>query len=1624
MDDAFHYLQERGLTGHHMTVRDPPTHLFSEAPEVQNFYVDQDQTKSDQQMPMPKVLMFSAHDEKGINRQAAEYASYFARLKIAPDQFRNYLDRLVYTLNNRRTSLTWKSYAVVQALEDLQKLDKIIAPAQRAFSKPALGFVFTGQGAQWAGMGRELIIFPAFDNSLENAEEHLNDIGCPWRLREEIFREDEHSSIDRTDFSQPLCTAIQIAIVDLLHELGVHPTVVIGHSSGEIAAAYSLGAISAKAALKIAYCRGVAAAGLVRSLARHGAMLSVGLSQIDVQPYIDDISVQFGIRDLTIACINSSKNITISGDKLQIESLKSLLDEKMIFARQLLVDVAYHSPHMQDIADEYRLAIQDIEKGSAHSISNAMISSVTGNRVEAAALQVPQYWVSNMVSPVEFSDAIDSLISQSSQEIQHKIDLSHKKKLKINMLVEIGPHSALQGPIRDMLTERRGVSKISYTSILTRKTSGLQTIAAAIGTIKSLGYPVDLRNLNYPKVEDHQMYMTLPTLPEYQFDHSKRYWYESRLSNRFRTGEQGKLDLLGKPVIDWNPLEAKWQNHLRVSEMPWLEDHIINGALVYPGAGMLVSAIEAANQMADQTQVILGFQLKDTQFLRSVNIPQDSLGLETQLSLHLSPETVRSVKDWSQFRLCVYEHDQWQECCRGFIRVEYGADLSEVDQGKEAMEELKKFRKIEAEMAKSCREPTNISALYRNLHKSGFELGPAYQRIQSGKSWKNQQFKGIIRIFEWPESQYPQSHVVHPASLDAIFQAAIAAYTEGGQKTVPTMVPGSLKHIWIKKGGLNYLQNSIAKICVWMTAQDNRGLEFDYSVLDQSESNVLAQVRGMRLTIIAETAIENSDISNQDRPNCYHVAYQPDPDISSVGREQAYCQDQSRVASICRYMNMLAHKRPGQRVLEVNAGSGETLQTLFSNQSDGGGQIEIRFSSYYCTDRSQSVVDSAQKQFVHYPLVTSARLNMEMDPIEQGFEAGVYDILVAHNPFHEYKHIDSILQRIHKLLKVGGKFILNGLIGLESSSKEVLDSSRHWQEIFVDNGFGASEWEIPGAMSESPQDLMVFSSTTAHEGLHTTSIKRVVLVTKAESALQVEISERLVVLLSSKGVTNTRIVDLGDASSMQDKDGVVFIILLEIDQPFIHLMSPETYSVLQQLLISAQDVLWVNSYGVSLLERPENHVINGLARVIRNEYEDHRFTTIAFEMQESMTEARLYRLLQILERNHFNPGSMQNEPEYAEMNGVMNVPRIVQNEGLSQTLQIRSMSQQSSMRTIQDAPPLSLTIGSPGLLDTLHFVEDESFSLSLGDGEVEVKTEAIGLNFKDCLIALGQISGSSFGFECAGVVTRVNQDNDLVPGDRVLMAAQGSFKTFARGPITATCKIPADMPFVDAAAIPAQFGTAWAVFRMAHIREYETVLIHAGAGGTGQALIQIAIFLGATVLATVGSLEKKQLLIREYGILEEHIFDSRNTSFAKGVQRVTKGRGVDVVVNSLVGEGMLASWECIAPYGRFVEIGKRDIMSNSDLPMRSFQKNAAFLGFDMSVFHQERMGEVKRDLKILVKLFADKTFHTPRPLHVYSISDIREVFQLLSNGKSSGKFVLEISPKAQVPVGRNHSIMG
>ncbi|KAL9036095.1 MAG: hypothetical protein Q9214_006290, partial [Letrouitia sp. 1 TL-2023] len=328
---------------------------------------------------------------------------------------------------------------------------------------------------------------------------------------------------------------------------------------------------------------------------------------------------------------------------------------------------------------------------------------------------------------------------------------------------------------------------------------------------------------------------------------------------------------------------------------------------------------------------------------------------------------------------------------------------------------------------------------------------------------------------------------------------------------------------------------------------------------------------------------------------------------------------------------------------------------------------------------------------------------------------------------------------------------------------------------------------------------------------------------------------------------------------------------------------------------------------------------------------------------------------------------------------------------------------------------LSLTIGSPGLLSSLHFQDDPAFDQPLADDEVEIKVRATGMNFKDIVIALGQLAGDALGYECAGTVTRTGRLADFQLGDRVLCCTTtGAYKTFARAHATSVAKIPERMTYFAAAALPLVFCTAhYSLFRIAHLHEGESVLIHSGAGGVGQAAITIAKQLKATIYTTVSSEEKKKFLVDQYQIPESHIFSSRTPLFAKSLSRMAQG--VDVVLNSLSGEMFRASWSCIAPFGRFIELGKSDINSRDSLPMSPFNRNATFASVDLGLVMDHKKEVMRSTLRAVMAQWEDTGGRMgASPLKVYRASELEKAFRMMQNGTNIGKIVIEMDEEAIV----------
>ena len=642
LDDAGHYLESRGMTGHHNTIMDhhfrhdsradmSNGHVVSNGngmPNGNSMTYGNNITNGDSisngngvspHVDLPRLFVWSSNEQSGLARSSKVMLEYLSGHKLKPGEEDTFLEQLAVTLGDKRSRLPWKTFAVASTVDELNSLlEKPINKPLRSSQAPALAFIFTGQGAQWHAMGLELLAYSTFQQSLNEAAVYFKGLGCTWDLITELSQGAKETRINEPSRSQPICTAIQIALVDLLLDFGVKPAAVIGHSSGEIAAAYAKGAITRADGWKVAYHRGRVSS----CVSSDGAMLAVGLGETAVQPYLDGLSDGL----VTVACINSPSSVTLSGDASGIDQVISILEADKVFARKLLVKNAYHSAHMKEVAQDYLYSMRGLSTPASGN-DVLMFSSVTGAVISGTALD-SNYWISNMLNTVKFSHAVQAAMSYS---------VGKRRTIRNStsyVFLEVGPHSALQGPLKQILDAQEGKkAQMPYISVLYRGVDAIRSSLDAIGKLILQGVAPNVSAAN--RIDESCHISALTDLPSFAWNRQLTYWYESAAGKAYRNRELPRFDLVGALSEYSTSQEPAWRNYLRVEEMPWMEHHKVQGSILYPLSGMIVMVIEASKQVADRTMEIEGFELRDIAVLQAMIVPVDD-PVETKLQFRLA----------------------------------------------------------------------------------------------------------------------------------------------------------------------------------------------------------------------------------------------------------------------------------------------------------------------------------------------------------------------------------------------------------------------------------------------------------------------------------------------------------------------------------------------------------------------------------------------------------------------------------------------------------------------------------------------------------------------------------------------------------------------------------------------------------------------------------------------------------------------------------------------------------------------------------------------------------------------------------------------------------------------------
>lgn len=814
------------------------------------------------EMPF-RLFLLTAYDKSSLSHQAARLKDYL--YTCLDDKDDSFLRDLAFTLGQRRSSFSWKSAYVADSVASLiQKLEEPDIAPLRSFRPPQIGFVFTGQGAQWHGMGRELLTSnPIFASAIDMATHSVLKLGATYNLRDEILKDGKTSRIGQASICQPACTAIQIALVLVLRSWGVRPTTVTGHSSGEIAAAFAADALSLESCMTIAYHRGVAATRLQEDHPEiKGAMLALGTSASAATSLIDELNLT---GTVVVACVNSPSSVTISGDADAIDRLQIEAAQKALFNRKLHVDVAYHSHHLQYVSDSYRSALKGVRP--AHSAAVQYVSSLTGVSVSTLILS-PTYWVSNLVSQVKFLPAVQEINARSN----------------VDLLIEIGPHPALQGPVLEILNaDPSAATKVDYLPSLKRNANALQSLVRLASELLVRGCAINMSTVNNTNGQKPAVLVDLPTYP---WNHEQSFWHETRLSRNHRFRKFGRSDILGVQAIDTNDIEPRWRNVIELDNLPWLRDHKVQSDVVCPMTFFLAMAIEAAYQHA-----ISGGISFTKYVLREVNVGQalviaESSQIETMLNLRPLAESTRASSDlWHEFIIFSWNHERgWMEHCRGQVIVQLEYQSNPVDGLRSQETERALVVESNPDTALASVDELECERIYETFASMGLEFGPSFHNLVECRAGKESGY-ARVRIPKTKERmpyEFESEYIIHPGLLDSCFQVSFPIFTEGLKLLKGTPVASRVREISISRdinqirdGHLEIYGNGVSKSLVEQTISSIFAMR-----VGDDRGTPLVSVKGF-----TSTTLSNKAVGIKPYP-CWKMEWQPHPDFPILSNKE------------------------------------------------------------------------------------------------------------------------------------------------------------------------------------------------------------------------------------------------------------------------------------------------------------------------------------------------------------------------------------------------------------------------------------------------------------------------------------------------------------------------------------------------------------------------------------------------------------------------------------------------------------------------------------------------------------------------------------------------------------------
>ena len=1550
-----------------------------------------------------------------------------------------------------------------------------------------IAFAFSGNGSQWVGMGRTAFrLNPVFRQSLEEIDRIFSRL-TDWSLVEALHSEKLDELLRSASVAQALLFGIQVSVVRGLKELGIEPGVVFGHSAGEVAAAWASGALTLEQAITVIHSR----SSCQETGRGKGGMAAVILSREEAE----ELFLTDEYAGLEIAAVNTGRSITISGAHQELDLFMKHARKKRWPFRRLDVEYAYHSHFADPVEKELVTAL----KGLSCSPSKVpFVSSVYGRIVEGDRLDA-SYWWRNVRRTVDFKGAVEAALV-----------------LKPELMIEIGPSPVLTGYMSDLVKEAG--STIAIFSALERKeVEDIDPILMAASKAFVHGASVSMAKVFGPPAQGR---IELPFYP----------WQNAQ----YRVEPSSELIMImneaAHPLLGPAPRKdtLTFYNHIDTEVFPWLKDHRIESAIVFPGTAILEMALAAAREALGEgplelrgcaifkALVLEPGVIRETMVRVSleellVDLLSRPRGSDAEWVHHARtgfcrpPELAAPVAPTAQPAATTSQADEVYGMMEAF-QFNYGPAfrrLRSIDliDGRRS---VVTFSDAPAGWPAFLLDPTVADSA---LHGTLFTLFADREALPKGKAFVPTRIESL-RLYQPGRTVQScrvdvSAKVTGSAIANITFLAgdgSVVAVATGGRftevrlsandapalfyRTVAVPLPRTSVPLRPREAGPGGLMPAMRAIEVATSAAPARG---DALLLIEAASRAITYQAFRKLYGLDRFVLNARTAGSVLRPSLQAIAVrllqdlaadglaEPDGEAWKLASEsslpsipqliQALLASDPERAPEATYLSFLASalsdvlsadrvypsispalaealesasaasKAFGGALLKIaesiarDRPPGDSLRVLIVGANDAafvraiGAAVPLQVGrvtvSDFRADRFERMLGRFSDQ-PHIAMVPWDRLNAD---VKSGF-----DLVIGAELLQQRRDSADTLLKIRKLISDGGSLVLvepapsifvdlRSFSGSLSGEEEIVgeapvfEGSNDGLERLLANA-GYASVEVENLNAEQADALLVTATARDRSNNEAILLETAELSGREIAVIDCDSSE-FGRLLEARLAESGKAEQIDEPHASNHTNGTNGsgigsetppneVILLATVGAGEHSSAwlLERCNVLIKALRSFDGragALWMIAPGAMQAlaghksVRPESAALWGFARVASNEYSNIEIRLIDISpgipareavrrLMDEVVLRRKEKELLIDEVGSFGLRIVQDEAVHA-----------VAGEGREETSR--------------------LEIDGQGSLDRLKWRRVPRVAPSAG--EVEIRVAATGVNFRDIMWSLGLLpsealesgfAGPTLGMECAGVVTRVGTGvSRLAIGENCVAFAPAAFAEHVVVPEFAVAKLPGEINPETAATIPVAFLTAYySLKHLAHLSKGETVLIHGGAGGVGIAAIQIAKWCGAIPIVTAGSPEK-QALLRELGV--EHVLHSRSLAFADEIMKITSGKGVDVVLNSLAGEAMERSVGCLSAFGRFIELGKRDFFADTRLGLRPFGRNLSYFGVDADQLLIGQHPLAQRLFAELLELFENETL-TPLPHRVFDGADVTAAFRLMQQAGHVGKIIV------------------